>query len=673
MNSRQKLLWAVLLLVPMVLCVTVASQTPDEDDEPEVKARVARVTFQTGDVQIKRAGETDWERVKLDLPVVEGDEIATGASARVEIQVNSGSHLRLDGNSYLQFVTFKDEGTALSLPRGTLSVRLLDFDKERSFLEIDAPKTTVAVQKAGIYRIDAGAEDSKQIRISVTESGEARVYSDNSGFTIKNGRTSTINIDGDRDGEWDTVDAARYADDFDTWALDRDVAIAKKLKDAYYDKYYDRDIYGAEDLNDNGEWIHTNKYGYVWRPYTNATSRYADWSPYRYGEWRWIPPFGWTWVNEEPWGWATYHHGRWFFDDGYWYWSPYGYYRNHRSWWWPALVVITIFNNDVCWYPLPYHYPYYDYNSYYHGGGRHNRRHDRQQGSATPGPSPSPGRGRVFGSGRMDNMPYYRVPMGGVVTIPGGSFGTGKGDIRKAPPEIAKGILAKDPEDINTIPRLPRLGDISNKIGGTIRVEKPIRPRLETKVPTGATERKIGKPVDDELRTTRVLGKRPPPVQSDPSSSQSPRVDQGGMKLPDTGAVGRPVKLPDSNTLPVRTVPRSSDGPKGEMPKMDLPRNDTPRKSVEPRIDPPRRPVEPRTDPPPRADPPKREEPKYTPPPKQEQPRYEPPRREEPRQPPPPKQEQPRNDPPKREEPPARPQPKVESKPDTGRKKDGGL
>ena len=70
-------------------------------------------------------------------------------------------------------------------------------------------------------------------------------------------------------------------------ALERDAIIAKRIADAYYDKYYDQDIYGAEDLNDNGEWIYTRKYGYVWRPFRSSISSYANWSPYRYGHWRW--------------------------------------------------------------------------------------------------------------------------------------------------------------------------------------------------------------------------------------------------------------------------------------------------------------------------------------------------------------------------------------------------
>jgi uncharacterized protein YaiE (UPF0345 family) len=57
-----------------------------DDYTPEVTARVARISFVSGDVQIKRADQTDWERATQNLPVVEGDEIATDSNSRLEIQ-----------------------------------------------------------------------------------------------------------------------------------------------------------------------------------------------------------------------------------------------------------------------------------------------------------------------------------------------------------------------------------------------------------------------------------------------------------------------------------------------------------------------------------------------------------------------------------------------------------
>ena len=332
MLKSRNLLWALFLMMPF-LCFKTSANVPVDDYTPEITARVARISFLRGDVQIRRPDNQDWERATQNLPLVEGDEIATDKNGRIEIQFDRDTYLRLAENSYLKILNLKDEGIALSLPQGTLSVRLLNFDKGRSYFEIDAPQTTIAVQKEGMYRVDAGDEFSHEVRVSATEKGEARVYSQNSAVTLRDGRTARVFIRGNYAGESDMVDASLYADEFETWSLDRDAIIAKRLRDSHYDKYYDRDIYGAEDLSEHGEWIYTRKYGYVWRPYSNSVSRYADWSPYRYGHWRWIPPYGWTWVNDEPWGWATYHHGRWVFVNGYWVWSPYGSVRAGRSWW----------------------------------------------------------------------------------------------------------------------------------------------------------------------------------------------------------------------------------------------------------------------------------------------------------------------------------------------------
>jgi hypothetical protein len=342
-----------------------------DDYIPEVTDRVARISFVQGDVQIRRDDSPDWEVAVLNLPIVEGDEIATDANGRVEIQFNTYTHLRIAANSQVKFAGLKDAGIALSVPLGTVVIRASEFDGARAYFEVDAPKTTISIQKAGTYKIEAGVPDSLEVIVTASSGGEARVYSTDSGFTVKDGRRAKLYIGGTQSGEWETAQAERFSDEFDSWSVDRDVIIAQRIKDAYYDRYYDRDVYGAEDLNDYGEWINTRKYGYVWRPYQTSLSNYSDWSPYRYGQWRWIPQYGWTWVNDEPWGWATYHHGRWVWDNGGWYWTPYPQYRSSRSWWHPALVVISIIGGNVCWYPLPYDYAYYNYNSYYYG---HHRR-----------------------------------------------------------------------------------------------------------------------------------------------------------------------------------------------------------------------------------------------------------------------------------------------------------
>ncbi len=194
----------------------------DDDDEPEVKARVARISFLSGEARIRRNGVEEWEKAVLNLPLVEGDEIATDRGTRLEIQFDKNSHARLDENAYLKIVSLKDENIALSLSLGTMSVRLTVFYKDQSSFEIDAPKTTVALQLPGAYRIDAGRDGDSEISVAAREGGEARVYSDNAGFTLKNGRSARIFIGGPNTGEWALSDASQLDDDFERWTAERD-------------------------------------------------------------------------------------------------------------------------------------------------------------------------------------------------------------------------------------------------------------------------------------------------------------------------------------------------------------------------------------------------------------------------------------------------------------------
>ncbi|MEP6703892.1 MAG: hypothetical protein ABJB34_03720, partial [Acidobacteriota bacterium] len=248
MHSTKRVRWAV-LLISILLSGTAALASETDDYVPEVTDRVARISFTTGDVQIRRADSQDWEVAVLNLPIVEGDEIATDGNGRLEIQFNSYMHLRVAENSQIKFVGLQDGGIALSVPLGTVVLRAAEFDASRSFFEIDAPKTTIAIQKSGTYRIEAGVPDSLEVIVSATDGGEARVYSPDAGLTVKNGRRAKIFIGGSQSGEWETAGAERFKDEFDNWSLDRDATIAQRLKNAFYDRYYDRDMYGAEDLN----------------------------------------------------------------------------------------------------------------------------------------------------------------------------------------------------------------------------------------------------------------------------------------------------------------------------------------------------------------------------------------------------------------------------------------
>jgi hypothetical protein len=638
-----------------------------DDYTPEVTARVVRISFLRGDVQIRRGGENQtWERAAQNLPIVEGDELTTGSESRIEIQFDKNSYLRVAEYSTVKFTTIRDEGVALSVPQGTVSLRLLNYDKSRSYFEMDAPSTTVSVERSGMYRIDAGDTRSNEIRVAVTEGGEARIYSQNSGFSLRNGRSAKLFLGGNFAGEWETGDASRYADVFDSWVMERETVVAKRLRESYYDRYYDNDQYGAEDLSEYGDWIYTRKYGYVWRPFSRSIASYSNWSPYRYGQWRWVPIYGWTWVNDEPWGWATYHHGRWVWDDGYWHWAPYGNSRWRRSWWRPALVSIVTWNGSVCWYPLSYYDNYYDYNRYYYRRGNTiiNNNTTIINNNTTvvvnPTPTPNPNANQpVVNPTREERRertltpPLQRVPPGAVVSVEKSQFGRQRGGYVTPPIETGKTILSKTDTD-QSPPILPDYKDLDGKVSREIQVDKPRIPTADT-VKTGATERKPGVSLDENLRNQRIFGNRTPSNQK----TEDPGNGGGIIVSPSSdprkpGAVNRPLpkrddpetrsqETPGINPGPPRTTGGKDENVNRESKPRQVPRDDNQTPPIW---------VQPET---------KREQPRETP---RQQPEQKP--REEPRQFPQqkPREEQRQQPQPKpRDEPRQQPQPKPKSEP----------
>ena len=148
-------------------------------------------------------------------------------------------------------------------------------------------------------------------------------------------------------------------DAWDRWNERRDRQLTKSNVYANVN----RSIYGAEDLDGYGRWVHVPRYGRCWFP-----SVTVGWAPYRHGRWVWLDYYGWSWVSYDPWGWAPYHYGRWFRHARHgWGWHPGSYASHHR--WRPALVAFFGYNGPQVglgvrfghygWIPLAPGEPYY--------------------------------------------------------------------------------------------------------------------------------------------------------------------------------------------------------------------------------------------------------------------------------------------------------------------------
>ncbi|HJU53069.1 MAG TPA: DUF6600 domain-containing protein [Pyrinomonadaceae bacterium] len=553
-----------ILLAFTATTVVVRADENTDDDEYEENARVARVSLISGDVQLRRNGSTDWENARVNFPLVEGDVLATtGADARVEIQIDARNFVRVGGDAILRVVSLRDAGVALSLSEGVATLRLARFDRDKEYFEIDAPGTTLSAEERGVYRIDVGSDG--RVRLAVRDGGRARIYSETSGFTLRDGRAAELVRNGSAAGDWELTAAASF-DSWDIWVDERERYLSARLKYEDRDRYYDRDVWGAEELDAYGDWTYADSYGWVWRPHRTVVNNYYNWAPYRYGHWIWVPPYGWTWVGDEPWGWAPYHYGRWVYYNDSWCWAPRGYgYSYKRAWWRPALVVFayvpTSYGEQVCWYPL-----------------RHGQRDPRSRHYR-----------RLEALGRRDrdrlqrtNPAYLRA----ITTMPARQFGRRAEPPRPATDEIARRVVGTEP------------------VRGRLPIGPPARNPGEQKVPrviagrpptpggggaagpplpdrqTGAARRTPGVPLDNELRRARVYNGREPRPPLDQLPNQGATPNSGGRIFDradstNTGVVTRTPRARSVEPQPRERNGQGNDGTQTLDPRPRRPRADT--------------------------------------------------------------------------------------------------
>ena len=525
-----KLPFGLFLSILLIIfgCQTVAIADDNDGDEYDVKARVVRVSLIHGDVSLRRPDGQDWETAQLNVPLVEGDTLATGKDGRAEIQIDARNFVRLASDSVLKIATLRDDGIALSLAEGTATVRLAKFDKDHEFFEIDAPKTTIAAENIGLYRIDADRKG--KVIVTVRFSGRARVYSDSAGFTVLDGRSATLKTDGEEAGDWQLAYAAAN-DNWDDWVKERERYLASLLKYEQNARYYDADIWGAEDLDAYGTWSYVDDYGWIWRPNVTIINNFNDWVPYRYGSWVWCSPYGWTWVGNEPWGWAPYHYGRWVYYNNYWAWCPHSYYRGRRSWWAPALVAFFDFDfnfgRHYCWYPLHYH------------------QRDPRSVYVQTRERLTPLRANELASLQRRNPAYLRA----VTAVPARDFGGQSARLQAANVDLARRAMGAEPLR-RDLPARPTVGSGDST---TSRAARPAVPATGVASrPTGAAVRTPGVSLDNELRRQRIFNGR------DPVSTRPP--DTTTTRTPDTtstGAVTRSAR-PSGSTV-VREPDRTAD------------------------------------------------------------------------------------------------------------------
>jgi hypothetical protein len=260
------------------------------------QARYARLGEFEGKVEAQlRAGDA-WSAGERNLPLIESAWLRTGASSRLEIELDEGSAWRLGPQSQVEFSDYARLSTGQRITVLSLDHGVAYFTGEpgaADTLTLVVPGAQVTLLRGARVRLQADATAS---RISVIE-GVVRLSCPAAEIDVREGQTVRVEPANTASFEFDREVPAM---DLDRWNEDRDKALATASSASHVAQRY-----GVADLDGAGTWVQTDL-GAVWKP------KVAEgWAPFQNGRWRWYDGLGYTWVGDEAWGWIPYHHGRW--------------------------------------------------------------------------------------------------------------------------------------------------------------------------------------------------------------------------------------------------------------------------------------------------------------------------------------------------------------------------
>lgn len=303
----------LILLFLLVLAMLLVPFLHADDDQPASHARIVRLSYVEGRVQVSRAQGGGYQNATMNVPLVQNDQVRTGDDGWAEVQFENGSTIRLAPDSQITFSLMTRfasgaTGTEVNLDQGEAEFAVAAGNDDGPF-RVNVRQCVISLKHSSRFRVTT--ENSNPLELVVWK-GEVGVFNPDNGqeASVKKHEVFTL----------DPMDAGHYllernpeADDLDTWANQRDEYLQTFAANnrSYTQSPYQ---YGASDLNYYGQYYNVPGYGNLWQPYGVG----LGWDPFMNGYW-----YGDTWVSAYPWGWMPYRFGQWVFVPGWgWLWQP---------------------------------------------------------------------------------------------------------------------------------------------------------------------------------------------------------------------------------------------------------------------------------------------------------------------------------------------------------------
>jgi hypothetical protein len=188
-------------------------------DARVVSARAGGINFVSGDVRVRRAGQTEWRALSAKDELKSGDAVRTGANGRVEMLLNPGSYFRVGEGAEFSLADASLDDLRVALTRGSAIVEATGYSDLDLSITIATPQTRVRIIRSGVYRINVLPTGAAEY---VVLKGRA-VVGPGETIVVKGGRVA-------HDGEG-VVELAKLdkkeRDSLDLWSRERGKELAK--------------------------------------------------------------------------------------------------------------------------------------------------------------------------------------------------------------------------------------------------------------------------------------------------------------------------------------------------------------------------------------------------------------------------------------------------------------
>ena len=130
----------------------------------------AKIKFTIGKSELLPGGKTSWQKVRMGMPVQQGDRLRTALNARIELEMPDGSVLKINENTVFDVKELKtqeedkEDRMSFTLWAGNLWASFKKVISGRQTREIESPSAVVAI-RGTIIDMDVAGDATTTVRV----------------------------------------------------------------------------------------------------------------------------------------------------------------------------------------------------------------------------------------------------------------------------------------------------------------------------------------------------------------------------------------------------------------------------------------------------------------------------------------------------------------------------